>query len=90
MGLFFAAILMQTTPLEETNMERYQTFSEEELLESLIHQYQQYRNLGVVGGTEEELASCKLNLFQIIRELNKRTRPAPLNIFDIDLTNQPE
>jgi hypothetical protein len=63
-------------------MERYQTFSEEELLESLMHQYQQYRNLLAVGGTEEAFASCKLSLLQILGELNHRTKPFHSIIFE--------
>jgi hypothetical protein len=50
----------------------YDKLSEQELIELLTRSYQQQRRLAASGGTQQEIAGCKLQLFEILQELRSR------------------
>ena len=50
----------------------YDKLTEQELIELLTRSYQEQRRLSTSGGTEHEIASCKLQLFEILQELRSR------------------
>jgi hypothetical protein len=50
----------------------YDKLTEQELVELLTRSYQEQRRLAAYGGTEQEVAACKLQLFEILQELKSR------------------
>ena len=50
----------------------YDKLTEQELVELLTRSYQEQRRLATYGGTDQQLASCKLQLFEILQELKSR------------------
>ena len=50
----------------------YDKLTEQELIEQLTRSYQEQRRLSISGGSEQEIASCKLQLFEILQELRSR------------------
>jgi hypothetical protein len=50
----------------------YDKLTEQELIDLLTRSYQQQRWLATYGGSEQEVASCKLQLYSILKELNSR------------------
>jgi hypothetical protein len=50
----------------------YDKLTEQELIDLLTRSYQQQRRLATYGGSEQEVASCKLQLYSILKELNSR------------------
>jgi hypothetical protein len=50
----------------------YDKLTEQELIDLLTRSYHEQRRLSMYGGSEQELASCKLQLYEILNELNSR------------------
>jgi len=50
----------------------YDKLTEQELVELLTRSYQEQRRLATYGGSEQEIAACKLQLFEILQELKSR------------------
>jgi hypothetical protein len=55
-------------------MQSFQTVSQEELIDSLMYHYQQYRKLIGYGGTEKEHIECREMLSAIVEELTYRRK----------------
>ena len=50
----------------------YDKLTEQELIDLLTRSYHEQRKLSMYGGSEQEVAACKLQLYGILKELNSR------------------
>jgi len=50
----------------------YDKLNEQELIELLTRSYQEQRRLAAYGGSDQDIAASKLQLFEILQELRSR------------------
>ena len=53
-------------------MATYDKLTEQQLIDLLTRSYHEQRRLVKNGGTDQQIAACKLQLFEILQELNSR------------------
>ena len=53
-------------------MATYDKLTEQQLIDLLTRSYHEQRRLVKDGGNDQQIAACKLQLFEILQELNAR------------------